>query len=166
MRAFYYILTALCGLALGVLLMWLLSRNTPPAEPIVLHDTISVTDTIRIAGKTRTIEVARYDTIKTFDTLTQYAVVPIEAKEYRDTFATDTSSIELAVAFSGYNARIDSVGINYHFEVQPRVERQKRGFGWCVMPSVQVGYGVAFGNSVIAAPYIGVGVAVGWGYHF
>lgn len=161
-----YIVSAVVGLLVGLFAMWCFQRcSVQPVEPIVIHDSISVHDTAYIAGKTRTLYVR--DTLYVQRTDTQYIDTLIyAAKEYRDTFATDTSRIELAVAFSGYNARIDSVGINYRFEVEPRVETKKRGFGWCVMPSVQVGYGVALGSQVVAAPYIGVGFAIGWGYHF
>ena len=163
-KAFYYILTALAGIAVGILLMWLL-RKPISTEPIVLHDTISVTDTLRIAGKTRTLYVR--DTLYVQRTDTQFIKTLIyAAKEYRDTFATDTSRIELAVAFSGYNAKIDSVGINYRFEIEPRVVEKKKGWRFFVGPSVQVGYGVAFGQPIIAAPYVGVGVSIGWGYTF
>ena len=158
------ILTALAGVAVGLFAMWMMQRcSTQPIEPIVLHDSIAVHDTLRIAGKTHTLYVR--DTLYVQRTDTQYIdTLLYAAKEYRDTFATDTSRIELAVAFSGYNAKIDSVGLNYTLEVQPRVVREKKGWGWCVMPSVQVGYGVALGQPIIAAPYIGVGVSVGWGY--
>lgn len=158
-----------CGLAVGALAMWLCQRcSHEPIEPIVIHDTICRTDTAYLAGKTKTLYVVRHDTIREweYDTIThtEYAVVPIEQRLYKDTFATDTSSIALAVAFSGYKAQIDSVGLDYTFVVQPRTIREKKGFGWCVMPSVQVGYGVAFGNQVVATPYVGVGVSVGFGY--
>lgn len=172
-----YGIGAVC-LLVGIVLGFFLKGCKPssPAEPIVLTDTIRVHDTLRLREHTKTIEVVRYDTIwlpkvdsaQNAHTTTdaEFALVPITQSEYRDTFATDSTRAEVAVLFSGYNARIDSIGINYRFEVEPRVERKKKGFGWCVMPSVQVGYGVALGSQVVAAPYIGVGVAIGWGYHF
>ena len=164
-----YILTALVGIVVGLLIMFLMQRCKPdvPVEPVVIHDTISIHDTAYIASKTKVIEVIRWDTIREYeyDTLTQYAVVPIEQKEYRDTFATDSSRTELAVRFSGYHAQIDSVGLIQEWTIQPRVVEKKKGWGWVVAPSIQVGYGVAIGRSaVIAAPYVGVGVSVGFGY--
>lgn len=159
-------------------------------EPIVIHDTIKQTDTLRLRAHTKTIEVIRYDTIwmredsaenahtttdsnhygdttEMVDTNADFALVPITQSEYRDTFLTDTSRAEVGVLFSGYNARIDSIGINYQLTQEPRVERKKSGFGWCVMPSIQVGYGLGLnGNVVTASPYVGVGVSIGWGYHW
>lgn len=174
------ILSAFVGLLVGLFAMWCFQRcSVQPVEPIVIHDSISVPDTAALAAHTKPKYIVKWDTLYmpkdssfvsedscSHKDTTPYVAIPITAYEYKDTFVTDTSSIELAVAFSGYNARIDSIGINYRFEVEPRVIREKKGFGWCVMPSVQVGYGVAFGSQVVAAPYIGVGVAVGWGYHW
>ena len=189
--------TAYISLALGLLLGLLISYHlrgcvaeqpTTP-EPIVIHDTIKQTDTIRLREKTKTIEVIRYDTIwieredsaenahtttdsnhcvDTTEMVDSIAVaIPITQSEYRDTFLTDTSRAEVGVLFSGYNARIDSIGINYQLTHYNRVERKKGGFGWCVMPSIQVGYGLGLnGNVVTASPYIGVGVSIGWGYHW
>lgn len=166
-KLLYYTLTALAGAAVGLFAMWMMQRcGTHPIEPITIHDTICIHDTTRIAAKTRTIYVAKLDTLIVRDTDSIAVTLPLEHKEYRDTFSTDTSRIELAVAFSGYNAKIDSVGMNYHFEVEPRIIEKKKGWRFFVGPSVQVGYGVAFGSPIIAAPYVGVGIAVGWGYHW
>ena len=178
----------LAGIALGYIIRGCVPEQPTAPEPIVIHDTIKQTDTLRLRAKTKTIEVIRYDTIwmrvdsaenahtttdsnhfvDTTKMVDSIAVpIPITQSEYRDTFLTDTSRAEVGVLFSGYNARIDSIGINYQLTQEPRVERKKRGFGWCVMPSIQVGYGLGLnGNIVTASPYIGVGVSIGWGYHW
>lgn len=135
-----------------------------PTEPIVLHDTLTIRDTLRIAGKTKTVYVSLTDTMIVRDTDTIRIEIPIEHKEYRDTFETDSSRIELGVHYQGYKAKIDSIDLKSRYTIQPSVVEKKRGFAWCVMPSVQVGYGVAFGSPVVAAPYVGIGVSVGWGY--
>ena len=167
----------LAGIVLGFFLKGCSNSEKPNnSKPIVLTDTIRVHDTLSIKEHTKPRDVVRYDTIwlqkdttnsTTKDTTkedAEYALVPITQSEYRDTFATDSTRAEVAVLFSGYNARIDSIGINYQATIQPVVYEKKRGWAWCVMPSVQVGYGVAFGNQVITAPYVGVGVSVGFGY--
>lgn len=162
------------GIVLGFFLKGCTNSEIPnDLQPIVLHDTISVHDTAYIAKHTKPIEVIRHDTLwlpavaeNAHTTTDAYALVPITQSEYRDTFATDSTRAEIAVLFSGYNAKIDSVGLTYEATIQPKVYVKKKGWGWCVMPSVQVGYGVAFGSPIVAAPYIGVGVAFGWGYHF
>lgn len=180
----------LAGIALGYIIRGCVPEQPTAPEPIVIHDTIKQTDTLRLREKTKTIDVIRYDTIwmredsaenthtttdsnhsvdttKMVGTNADFALVPITQSEYRDTFLTDTSRAEVGVLFSGYNARIDSIGINYQLTHYNRVERKKGGFGWCVMPSIQVGYGLGLnGNIVTASPYIGVGVSIGWGYHW
>lgn len=180
----------LTGIALGYIIRGCVPEQPTVPEPIVIHDTIKQTDTLRLREKTKTIEVVRYDTIwmredsaenahtttdsnhfldttEMVDTNGDFALVPITQSEYRDTFLTDTSRAEVGVLFSGYNARIDSIGINYQLTHYNRVERKKGGFGWCVMPSIQVGYGLGLnGNIVTASPYVGIGVSIGWGYHW
>lgn len=170
-----YGIGAVCLLA-GIVLGFFLKGCKPssPAKPIVLHDTIRVTDTLRIAEHTKPLYVIKWDTLYIEKPASQdiardslcdgYVTIPITQSEYRDTFATDSTRAEVAVLFSGYNTRIDSIGINYQATIQPVVYEKKKGWAWCVMPSVQVGYGVAFGNQVITAPYVGVGVSVGFGY--
>lgn len=182
----------LMGLLIGYHLRGCVAEQPTAPDPIVIHDTIKVQDSAWLAAHTKhnpkpirhdTIWIERedsaenahtttdsnhcVDTTEMVDTNADYALVPITQSEYRDTFLTDTSRAEVGVLFSGYNARIDSIGINYQLTQEPRVERKKSGFGWCVMPSIQVGYGLGLnGNIVTASPYIGIGVSIGWGYHW
>lgn len=148
----------------------------PPAEPVVIHDTIAVHDTLRLREHTKTIEVIRHDTIwlpkvdsaKNAHTTTdaEYALVPITQSEYRDTFATDSTRAEVAVLFSGYNARIDSVGINYQATIQPVVYEKESGWGPFVGIGASAGYGLGCKDPLRFEPFIGVTVVVGWGYHW
>lgn len=163
------------GITLGFLLRGCGSSEIPNnPEPIVQHDTISIHDTLRIAQHTKPREVVRYDTLylpvvaenATTTTDADFALVPITQSEYRDTFATDSTRAEVAVLFSGYNARIDSVGINYQSTIQPRVERKKNGWGQFVGIGVGAGYGFSFGSPIAAAPEIGIHIVYGFGYHW
>ena len=178
------------GIALGYIIGGCKPEQPTAPEPIVIHDTIKVQDSAWLAAHTKhnpkpirhdTIWIEREDSAKNAHTTTDsnhcvdttemvdsIAVpIPITQSEYRDTFLTDTSRAEVGVLFSGYNARIDSIGINYQLTQNNRVERKKSGFGWCVMPSIQVGYGLGLnGNIVTASPYVGIGVSIGWGYHW
>jgi len=175
-----YGIGAVCLLA-GVVLGFFLKGCKPssPAKPIVLTDTIRVHDTLRIKEHTKQREVVRYDTIwlqkettnsTTKDTTKEdadFALVPITQSEYRDTFATDSTRAEVAVLFTGYNARIDSIGINYQATIQPRVERKKKGFGQFVGIGVGAGYGASIvGTQVYAAPQVGISIVYGFGYHW
>ena len=155
------------GLLAGLLLRGC-GNNNPP-EPIVIHDSISVHDTTYIYKHTTPKEIVKWDTCylpitdSIHDTIS--VQVPIMAYEYLDTFKTDTSSIELGVHFSGYKAKIDSIDLQYRFEVEPRMIEKKHDWRWAVTPSVQVGYGASIvGQQVYAAPYVGVGISVGFGY--
>lgn len=164
-----YGIGAVCLLA-GIVLGFFLKGCKPssPAEPIVLHDTISVHDTLRITQHTKPREVVRIDTIWLKGKTDTIAVeIPITQSEYRDTFATDSTRAEIAVLFSGYNARIDSIGINYKATIQPRVERKKKGFGQFVGIGIGAGYGASIvGSQVYAAPQVGISIVYGFGYHW
>lgn len=160
---------AVCLLAGIVLGLWLRGCTSKPSEPALreIHDTITIHDTLRIKEHTKPREVVRIDTIFLRGENDTIAVeVPITQSVYRDTFETDSSCIELGIEFSGWHAQIDGIDLKSRFSIQPAVVEKKRGFAWCVMPSVQVGYGVALGSPVVAAPYVGIGVSVGWGYYW
>lgn len=166
------------GLIAGLLLRGCSGKELPEdPEPIVLTDTIRVTDTLRIAEHTKPLYVIKWDTLYlenpaspdiARDSLCDgYVTIPITQSEYRDTFATDSTKAEIAVLFSGYNAKIDSIGLTYEATLQPKVYVKKKGWRFFVGPAIQVGYGAGLnGNQVIASPYVGVGVSLGWGYTF
>ncbi|MBO4691064.1 MAG: hypothetical protein J5621_09365 [Paludibacteraceae bacterium] len=180
-----YILTAIGGIAVGAIAMFCLNKcsGVEPAEPIIIHDSIDVHDTAYIAEHTEPLYVIRHDTMwipapaspsQSDSTLCDGRVtkdsiavdIPITAYEYKDTFATDTSSIALAVRYSGYNAKIDSVGLQYRFEVQPNVVHDKKGWGQFVGVGVGVGYGLGCQQPLRFEPYVGVHVVYGFGYHW
>lgn len=166
------------GIALGFLLRGCTHSEIPNnPEPIVLTDTIMVHDTLRIAEHTKPLYVIKWDTLYLEKPASQdiareslcdgYVTIPITQSEYRDTFATDSTRAEVAVLFSGYNARIDSIGINYQATIQPRVERKKSGFGQFVGIGVGAGYGASIvGTQVYAAPQVGISIVYGFGYHW
>ena len=144
-----------------------------PAEPVTIHDTICIRDTIKIAAKTRIISTTVRDTLIVRDTDTIVVTLPLETKEYRDTFTTDTSRIELGVRFSGYKAKIEGIDLTSQYTVQPRTIVKKKGWGQFVGIGIGVGYGASFvghpsgvGTVVYAAPEVGVHITYGWGYHW
>lgn len=160
-------------------------------EPIVIHDTIKVQDSAWLAAHTKhnpkpirhdTIWIEREDSAENAHTTTDsdhygdttemvdstnadFALVPITQSEYRDTFLTDTSRAEVGVLFSGYNARIDSIGINYQVTAQPLVYEKESGWGWNYTLGFYAGYGATLVNGqIVLAPEIGIGVSIGIGY--
>ena len=163
--------------------------STPPEQvpPVVIHDTILLRDSSHLSSHTKPKEVVRHDTIwitkptevsevkdttskTTRDTTSkdaEFALVPITQHEYRDTFLTDSSRIELGVQFSGYDAKIDNVDLQYSFQVQPRTIVKKKGWGQFIGVGIGVGYGASVvGQRVYAAPEVGIHITYGWGYHW
>lgn len=154
------------------------SQNKQPApEPIVIHDTLTITDTLRIAEHSRPVKPLRPDTLWFKpDTVRDsiFVPIPITAYEYRDTFVTDTSRIELGIRYEGYRAKIDGIDLDYRFTCQPPAPVvKKNGWGQFIGIGIGVGYGASFvgnpsgvGTIVHAAPEIGVHITYGWGYHW
>lgn len=159
--------------------------KTPKApDPIIIRDTIEVNNPADIAAHTKPKYILKHDTLwlprpevpcDSTDSVTDSIPVelPIMCYEYRDTFRTDSSRIELGVQFSGYDAKIDSVDLQYQFNIQPRTIVKKRGWGQFIGIGVGVGYGASFvgnpssvGTTIYAAPEIGVHLVYGWGYHW
>lgn len=138
-------------------------------EPTVIHDTLTVRDTLRITQHTKPREIVRHDTIwfSTTDTLQIPVEIPITQSEYSDEFVTDSSRIRIGVLFSGYDAKIDSIGLDYTLTPKIRKEVVKRGWGQFIGIGVGVGYGASVVNKqVYAAPEVGLHITYGWGYHW
>lgn len=155
------------GIVLGAGFRSCSQTKQPQVEPIVIHDTVCLYDTVRIAAKTRLICTTRTDTLIVRDTDTIQVSLPLEHKEYRDTFQTDTSRIELGIRYEGYKAKIDGIDLQYRFESQPRIIEKKKGWGQFVGIGIGVGYGASVvGQTVYVAPEIGVHITYGWGYHW
>lgn len=160
-----------------------------PADPVVIHDTIEVSNPADIEAHSKPKYVIKRDTMwlprpvnpcDSVDSLCNGRVtdsipvdIPIMAYEYRDTFQTDSSRIELGIRYEGYKAKIDGIDLQYRFESQPRIIDKKKGWGQFVGVGIGVGYGASFvghpsgvGTIVYAAPEIGVHITYGWGYHW
>lgn len=186
-----FALGLLMGLLIGYHLRGCVAEQPTTPEPIVIHDTIKVQDSAWLAAHTKhnpkpirhdTIWIEREDSAENAHTTTDsnhcvdttemadstnadFALVPITQSEYRDTFITDTSRAEVGVLFSGYNARIDSIGINYQATAQPLVYEKESGWGWNYTLGFYAGYGATLVNGqIVLAPEIGFGVSIGIGY--
>lgn len=161
------------GIVLGAGFRSCSQTKQPQVEPIVIHDTVCLYDTVRIAAKTRLICTTRTDTLIVRDTDTIQVSLPLEHKQYRDTFTTDSSRIELGVRFSGWHAQIDGIDLKSQYTIQPRTIEKKKGWGQFIGVGIGVGYGASFvghpsgvGTIVHSAPEIGVHITYGWGYHW
>ena len=164
---------AVCLLAGIVLGAGFRSCSSKPAEPAlrpeVIHDTVTIHDTAYIAKKTKPKEIVRHDTLwLPLDTSSLIPVdLPITQSEYRDTFTTDSSRIELGVRISGWHAQIDGIDLKSQYTIQPRTIEKKKGWGQFIGVGIGVGYGASVvGQTVYAAPEIGMHITYGWGYHW
>ena len=151
------------------------SRNIEP-QIITVHDTTIVTQE-RIKEKEKVKYVTNTDTFfvyqNTIDSLfikdTVYIQIPIEHKQYTDTFTTDTTKTILDIKYSGYKASLDGIYVQSSFTQKERIKVKHTGFGQFVGIGVHVGYGAninPINKTLQPAPYIGVGITYGWGYHW
>ena len=145
------------------------SRNLEP-QIITVHDTTIITKE-QIKEKEKIKRVVEYDTffIKETDTIrdTFYVSLPIEYKQYRDTFTTDTSRTILDIKYSGYKSSLDGVYVQSSFTQKERIKVKTSGFGQYLGIGLQVGYGATINTidkTFIPGPYIGVGISYGWCY--
>ena len=145
------------------------SRNIEP-QIITVHDTTIITKE-QIKEKEKIKRVVEYDTffITERDTIrdTFYVSLPIEHKQYRDTFTTDTSRTILDIKYSGYKSSLDGVYVQSSFAQKERIKVKTSGFGQYLGIGLQVGYGAtinATDKTFIPGPYIGVGISYGWCY--
>ena len=147
------------------------SRNIEP-QIITVHDTTIVTKE-QIKEKEKIKRIVDYDTffIKETDTIrdTFYVSLPIEYKQYRDTFTTDTSRTILDIKYSGYKSSLDGVYVHSSFTQKERIKVKRTGFGQFIGVGLQIGYGASVNHidkTFNPGPYVGVGITYGLCYHF
>lgn len=147
------------------------SRNIEP-QIITVHDTTIVTKD-EIKEKEKIKYITKFDTFKILETDTIrdtiYMSIPIEHKQYRDTFLTDTSRTILDIKYSGYKAELDALYVHSSFTQKERIKVKTSGFGQFVGAGLQLGYGASVNpvdKTFQPSPYIGVGITYGWGYHW
>lgn len=136
-----------------------------PSKEIILRDTIC---TERLVEKTKYVQILRVDTIR--DTITVAGKdtiigfeIPIQKYAYNDTIKTDSTTAIIGIDFSGYNAKLDEVRLDYTYkQKEPLKSKKKPVFGQSIAVGIQAGYGVGM-QPFRAEPYIGVGVTYGFG---
>lgn len=145
------------------------SKQLEP-QIVTIHDTTTVT-VEKIKEKEKINRVVEYDTflIVEKDTVrdTVYVSLPIEHKQYRDTFNTDTSRTILDIKYSGYKAQLDGLYVESHYKAKETIKVKHTGFGQFVGVGLQLGYGASINHidkTFIPGPYIGVGISYGWCY--
>lgn len=165
-----YILPLIVGIVIGICVNIPSCSKTPNPEIVYIEkwDTVTI-DSVRIKWKEKPVEVFLHDTFyidKSGDTV-NLQDLPITKKLYEDTIKTDSTSTEIKINYSGFNASIDNIYLkhNYYSTKETIIKDQKRvGLVWFV--GVYAGYGVhgsintgTFGHG----PEIGIGVGIGIG---
>lgn len=165
-QALLFILT---GFLIGIGIMYFSYKPKPVKEYITVTDTVYKD---RIEYKTQVKWVEKFDTIITLKadtvTITDTVYIPIEHKQYTDTFNTDTTELFLKVSYSGYRASIDTVAYNLMYYPKEPLKSKKKGyFGQHIGIGVYGGYGGTIINSQLyAAPSVGICLHYGWGYNW
>ena len=141
-----YIIPLIIGVILGILINLPSCQKQP--ETIIeykeVHDTVTI-DSIRIQWKTKPVNVYLVDTfyVKESGDTVKLDSLPITEYQYKDTVKTDTTSTEMAIYYSGFNASLDSIWLKHnYFKKQTTVfkERKKIGLTWAIGPSI--GYSI------------------------
>ena len=157
-----YILTFIGGLIVSLIFVFgaLKSKEN---DVKIETDTIYITkvDTIH---HTKYINHTNYvyDTIVINDTV-YIADIPQVYSDSCSDYKIDINAVKL------YDYSLDIFRVDTFIQVKEKVSQieRKRGFGWNIGASLQVGYGLNINPSNMQAnfsPYIGVGISVGWGY--
>lgn len=140
-------------------------------KPKIVKETV-IKDSIQIIEKVKWKYRTEHDTFfLPSDTIhdTIWMKIPIDHYEYRDSASTDSTKYTLGINYSGYKASLDSVWFNYSYVPKEVVKTKKNGWGYCVSIGPQIGYGATINTidrTFISGPYIGVGVSIGWCYHW
>lgn len=166
-----WIIAILCIVCSGVLFLWGYSfyhqSHFDPPEPIYVHDTITLTNTIK---DTVIIEKVKYktkhDTVVTRDIViadSSYQIkdtisFDIEHKEAKFNISKDSLNIEGNILYHGYSAGIDTIMLNYDFKYTPPVQKQRK-----FHISLQAGYYTGY-NFVNGGIYSGLGAGIGISY--
>ena len=136
-----YIIPLVIGFVIGILInIPSCKKVEPQVIKVPVHDTITI-DSIQIKWKERPVEVLRIDTFYTTkdgDTI-KTPEIPIIKKVYEDTISTDSTSTEIKIQYSGFNASIDEIQLrhNYYNTKEIIVKEPKRvGLVWAIGPSL------------------------------
>lgn len=170
-KILYSIGLMLVGFAIGILVnIPSCQKQKSHIEYITVHDTTFIPQE-RIVEKTKKVFITKIDSfyVKTPGDTVYIQSIPIEYKEYRDTFNTDTTSAKLKINYHGWNSDIDSIRLDYSYNnTREVIVQPPKKFGFDLVIGPYVGYGVNLTpTNPIQANHgfeIGIGVMVGIGY--
>ena len=162
-----YLLVLLIGIGIGVLINIPSCKKTNTITYIPVHDTITI-NSVRIQEKTVYKHIKNIDTFYVNQTDTIFLKnFPIEHKEYKDTFNTDSTKTSIKINYHGFNSNIDSVRIGYNYlQKNEIITPKEKKFGLGVTVGPYIGYGInATPNGQFNHGFeVGIGVMVGLNY--
>lgn len=161
----YTITCIIIGICIGLLIQLpSCNKSTTEYVSVPVHDTITITQTA-IKEKTVVKYTSVLDTFYIQNRDTIFIELPIEHKSYNDTIKSDSTSTEIRIDYSGFNAEIDSVYLKHnYFYQQETIIKKPRKFGLDVVVGPYVGYGVNFNQGIHSGVEVGVGVSLGFGW--
>lgn len=129
-----YIIALIVGFGLGILINIPSCQKQPDSEIqyIEKHDTVTITKD-SIVYKTKIKEVHYIDSfyVKESGDTVKLDSIPMECKLYEDTIKTDSTSTEIKIEYSGFNAEIENIWLNHnYFEKQETIVRPPKKVGW------------------------------------
>lgn len=169
-KNYKYLIAIIVGFVIGIMVNIPSCSKLPDPQiiKVPVHDTVRI-DSIQIKWKEKPVEVLRIDTFYTTkdgDTI-ETPEIPIIKKVYEDTISTDSTSTEIRIQYSGFNANIDEIWLRHNYYNSKEIitkPPKKIGLVWFV--GAGVGYGVhgsmntgTFGHG----PEVGITVGIGIG---
>lgn len=157
-----YLISLIIGVGIGILINIPSCQKQPEPEIVYKekHDTITITKD-SIIYKTRPVKEYVIDTfyVKESGDTVKLDSIPITEKIYEDTIKTDSTSTEIKIEYSGFNAEINSIWLKHnYFEKQETIVQPPKKVGWVWF--IGIGAGVD-AHVDIPTKTLGWGPAVG-----
>jgi len=164
-----YLTPLIVGIVVGLLINLPKCSGDPKVvvEYIEKYDTVTV-EKERIVEKTKIKYIDRIDTFyvkESGDTVTVQDL-PIEHKVYEDTIKNDSTSTEIKIEYSGFNAEINDIWLKHNYvEKQITITKEKK-VGWVWYVGIDGGIGLHLDiptKNLGWGPQVGLHAGVGIG---
>lgn len=135
-------------------------QDPPKTIKVPVHDTVTI-DSIQIKWKEKPVEVLRIDTFYTTkdgDTI-KTPEIPIIKKVYEDTISTDSTSTEIKIQYSGFNASINGIELRHNYFNKTQIIPEKKKL---ISPFIFVEGGPSFNQTFkqIDGAEVGIGAGI------
>lgn len=165
-----YIISLVIGFVIGILISVPSCQKQPESETIYIekHDTVTITKD-SIIYKTKIKEVHYTDTfyVKESGDTVKLDSIPITEKVYEDTIKTDSTSTEIKIEYSGFNAEINNIWLRHNYFNQKEIivkEPKKIDFVWALGVGGGFGGDININNKTVGyGPQVGAYLIIGLG---